>query len=188
MTCHFSILKVRFAFWAFSSKTGNTRVTHRVKMMTRWPGDPDVKDDPNYSLTQWPSSMFVAHTRAFIRGNGTSRGNMCGNDSCCSHSSYSHGIIPVPTHSQSKISLPFPFPFPFCSGISIPTSSLHSRPHCQQRLYNCTTWNLRWFRASSWDGIENGNCDVGMGIYLCLVYLCARKFPDAWTLNSVYSQ
>jgi len=33
--CHFSISNVRFAFWAFFSKTGKTRVSHRVKMMTR---------------------------------------------------------------------------------------------------------------------------------------------------------
>jgi len=41
--CHFSILNVRFAFWAFFSKTGKTRVSHRVKMMTQMthcPGDP----------------------------------------------------------------------------------------------------------------------------------------------------
>jgi len=37
------------------SKTGKTRVSHRVKMMTRWPGDPDVKDDPNDPLTRWPN-------------------------------------------------------------------------------------------------------------------------------------
>ena len=31
--------------WAFS-ETGKTRVSYPVKMMTRRPGDPDVKDDP----------------------------------------------------------------------------------------------------------------------------------------------
>jgi len=51
--CHFSISSVRFAFWAFFSKTGKTPVSHRIRMMTRWPCDPDVKDDP---LTQWPNN------------------------------------------------------------------------------------------------------------------------------------
>jgi len=41
-------------FWHFS-KTGKTRVSHRVKMMIRWPGDPDVNDDPNDTLTRWPN-------------------------------------------------------------------------------------------------------------------------------------
>ena len=53
--CHFSISNVPFAFWAFFSKTGKTRVSHRVEMMTRCPGDPDVKDDPNDPLTRWPN-------------------------------------------------------------------------------------------------------------------------------------
>jgi len=39
----------------FFSKTVKTRVSHRVKMMTRWPDDPDVKDDPNDPLTRWPN-------------------------------------------------------------------------------------------------------------------------------------
>jgi len=34
----------------FFSKTGKTRVSHQVEIMTRWP---DVKDDPNDPLTQW---------------------------------------------------------------------------------------------------------------------------------------
>jgi len=33
--CHFSFSNVRVAFWAFFSETGKTRVSHRVKMMTR---------------------------------------------------------------------------------------------------------------------------------------------------------
>jgi len=37
------------------SKTGKTWVSHRVKMMTRRPGDPDVKDDPNDPLTRRPN-------------------------------------------------------------------------------------------------------------------------------------
>ena len=53
--CHFSISNVSFAFCAFFSKTGKTRVSHRVKMMTRWHGDPDVKGDPNDPLTRWPN-------------------------------------------------------------------------------------------------------------------------------------
>ena len=53
--CHFSISNVRFAFCAFKKNRKKTRVSHRVKMMTRWPGDPDVKDDPNDPLTRWPN-------------------------------------------------------------------------------------------------------------------------------------
>jgi len=37
--CHFSISNVRFAFWAFFENRKNS-VSHRVKMMTRWPSDP----------------------------------------------------------------------------------------------------------------------------------------------------
>jgi len=36
-----------YLYLGLFSKTGKTRVSHRVKMMTRWPCDPDVKDDPN---------------------------------------------------------------------------------------------------------------------------------------------
>ena len=61
----------------FFSKTGKTRVTHRVKMITRWPGDPDVKDDPNDPndpLTRWPndpvpcltSSLGLSAERLFL--------------------------------------------------------------------------------------------------------------------------
>jgi len=51
--CHFSISNVRFAF----SKTGKTRVSHRVKMMTRWPGRERWPRWPLDPVTQWPSSM-----------------------------------------------------------------------------------------------------------------------------------
>ena len=44
-----------FCILGIFSKTGKTRVSHRVKMMTRWPRDPNVKDDPNNQLTRWPS-------------------------------------------------------------------------------------------------------------------------------------
>jgi len=37
------------------SKTGKNWVSHRVRMMTRWSGDPDVNDDPSDPLTRWPS-------------------------------------------------------------------------------------------------------------------------------------
>ena len=45
---HFSISNVRFAFWAFVSKTGKTRVSHRVKMMTRW------RSWKMTQMTHWP--------------------------------------------------------------------------------------------------------------------------------------
>jgi len=49
-----------FAFWAFFSKTGKTRVSHGVKMMTRWPGRERWPKWPINPVTQWPSSMSVA--------------------------------------------------------------------------------------------------------------------------------
>jgi len=47
--------KCTFCILGIFSQTGKTRVSHRVKMMTRWPGDLDVKDDPNDPLTRWPN-------------------------------------------------------------------------------------------------------------------------------------
>jgi len=41
----------------FFSKTGKTRVSHRVKMMTRWPGRERWPKWPIDPVTQWPSSM-----------------------------------------------------------------------------------------------------------------------------------
>jgi len=52
-SCHFSISNVRFAFWAFFSKTGKTRVSHRVKMMTRWPGREKWPKWPVDPMTQF---------------------------------------------------------------------------------------------------------------------------------------
>ena len=46
LSCHFSISNVLFAFWVFYSKTGKTLVSHRVKMMTRWPGRERWPSDP----------------------------------------------------------------------------------------------------------------------------------------------
>ena len=62
--CHISISNVCFAFWAFFSKTGKTRVSHRVKMMTRWPGRerwPKWPTDPVPCLPRrgWPRSNFA---------------------------------------------------------------------------------------------------------------------------------
>jgi len=42
--------------WALS-KTGKTRVSQRVKMMTRWPGRERWPKWPIDPVTQWPSSM-----------------------------------------------------------------------------------------------------------------------------------
>ena len=55
--CHVSISNVHVAFWAFFSKTEKLRshTGSKIKMMTRWPGDPDVKDDPNDPLIRWPN-------------------------------------------------------------------------------------------------------------------------------------
>ena len=57
----FQHFKCTFCILDIFSKTGKTRVSHRVKMMT---GDPDVKDDSEWltdPVTQWPSSVSAAH-------------------------------------------------------------------------------------------------------------------------------
>ena len=51
----FQHFKCSFCISGMFSKTVKTRVSHRVRMMTRWPGDPDVKDDPNDPLIRWPN-------------------------------------------------------------------------------------------------------------------------------------
>ena len=65
--CHFSISNVRFVFWTFFSKTGKTRVSHRVKMMTRWPGCERWPKWPTDPVTQWPSSMSVSHSKSHLK-------------------------------------------------------------------------------------------------------------------------
>ena len=54
--CHFSISNVRFAFWAFLENR-KTRVSYRVKTMTRWTGRERWPKWPIDPVTQWPSSM-----------------------------------------------------------------------------------------------------------------------------------
>jgi len=49
-SCHFSISNVRFAFWAFFRKPEKLGSHTGSKW---WPGDPDVKVDPNDPLTRW---------------------------------------------------------------------------------------------------------------------------------------
>jgi len=51
----FQHFKCTFCILGIFSKTGKTRVSHRVKMMTGWPSDADVKDDPNDPLTRSPN-------------------------------------------------------------------------------------------------------------------------------------
>ena len=48
----FQHFKCTFCILGIFSKTGKTRVSHRVKMMTRWPGR---ENDPNNPLTRWPN-------------------------------------------------------------------------------------------------------------------------------------
>jgi len=48
----FQHFKCTFCILGIFSKTGKTRVSHRVKMMTRWPGR---ENDPNDPLTRWPN-------------------------------------------------------------------------------------------------------------------------------------
>jgi len=46
-----------YLYLGLFSKTGKTRVSHRVKMMTRWPGRERWPKWPTDPVTQWPSSM-----------------------------------------------------------------------------------------------------------------------------------
>ena len=48
----YSSSKIRFAFWAFFSKTGKTRVSLRVKMKNRWPGR---ERWPKWPIDPWPN-------------------------------------------------------------------------------------------------------------------------------------
>jgi len=50
-----------YIFLLLFSKTGKTRVWHRVKMMTRWPGRERWPKWPIHPVTQWPSSMSGVH-------------------------------------------------------------------------------------------------------------------------------
>jgi len=57
-----------YLYLGLFSKTGKkTRVSHRVKMMTRWPVDPDVKDDPNDPLTRWSNDPVLCLVWILIR-------------------------------------------------------------------------------------------------------------------------
>ena len=73
--CHFSISNVRFAFLDIFSKTGKKPGLHTGSKW--WPGDPDVKDDPNDPLTRWPNDpvpclLLTAHGVAHLVVHGTS--------------------------------------------------------------------------------------------------------------------
>ena len=50
-----------YLYLGLFSKTGNTRVSHRAKMMTRWPGRERWPKWPIDPVTQWPSSMSDIH-------------------------------------------------------------------------------------------------------------------------------
>jgi len=51
--------KCTFCILGIFSKTGKTRVSHRVKMMTLWPGRERWPKWPIDPVTRWPSSMSV---------------------------------------------------------------------------------------------------------------------------------
>jgi len=48
------------------------------QMMTRWPGDPDVKDDPNDPLTRWPNDpvprLCLTRHVSSVKGSTEQRG------------------------------------------------------------------------------------------------------------------
>ena len=54
--------KCTYCILGIFSKTGKTRVLHRVKMMTRWPGLERWPNWPIDPVTQWPSSVSHRHT------------------------------------------------------------------------------------------------------------------------------
>ena len=73
-----------------------TRVSHRVKMMTQWPGDPDVNTDPNVLVTRWPPmTQFhvwsVVIVCPFVRLSVTSR---------CYVKTAKHRITQTPLHDS----------------------------------------------------------------------------------------
>ena len=49
----------------FFSKTGKTRVSQRVKMMTRWPGRERWPKWPIGPVTQWSSSMYAVQSTIY---------------------------------------------------------------------------------------------------------------------------
>ena len=53
----FQHFRCTFCILGIFSKTGKTRVSHRVKMMTRWPGREGWPKWPIDPVTKWPSSM-----------------------------------------------------------------------------------------------------------------------------------
>ena len=65
--CHFIIFKCTFCILGIFSKTGKTRVSHRVKMMIRWPGCERWPKWPTDPVTQWPSSMSVSHSKSHLK-------------------------------------------------------------------------------------------------------------------------
>ena len=66
--CHFSISNVRFEFWAFFRKPEKLGCHTGSKW---WPGDPDVKDDPNDPLTRWPNDPVPRLWGRYRRGSRT---------------------------------------------------------------------------------------------------------------------
>ena len=60
MTFVISAFQMYALHFAHFSKTGKTRVSHRVKMMTQWPG----REDPNDSPTRWPNDPVPCLTDA----------------------------------------------------------------------------------------------------------------------------
>ena len=68
------------------SKTGKTRVSHRVKMMTRWPRHKRWPKWPIDPVTQWPSSMSALQSdgwNRFVAGRATcSEDDQVGDATC----------------------------------------------------------------------------------------------------------
>jgi len=57
-----------FSVFGILSKTEKIRVSHRVKMMTRWPGRERWPKWPIDPVTQWPSSMSATYwTKISVR-------------------------------------------------------------------------------------------------------------------------
>ena len=61
MTFIISAFQSTFCILGIFSKTGKTRVSHRVKMMTRWPGRERWPKWPIDPVAQWHSSMSALH-------------------------------------------------------------------------------------------------------------------------------
>ena len=128
--CHFSISNVRFAFWAFFSKTGKKLGSHTGSKW--WPGDPVTRTWKMTQITHWLNDRVpcLLHTLEHsLEGMGLHVG-------ICAGMTLAVPIPPIPmesfpfpripsqrfrchSRSHSRFALEFPFPLPPCTPVPI---------------------------------------------------------------------